>query len=63
MENTVIPTKKTKAEFYDLKLRKKVTCAVSEKSSNGNRRWFTALTKDGRKLTLLVGKEKWDAAK
>ena len=57
--------KKMKAEFYDVKMKKKVTAEVTEKiviEKNG-RFAFKGLTDDGRPLTRFVSKADYDAAK
>jgi len=36
---------------------------VTEKSTDGKRFWFKGQTKDGRTLTTIVSKDKWEAAK
>lgn len=55
------------AEFYDVKLRKKVKAAVVEKTKYGQkgreRFALRAKTADGRSLTKFVSKEVWDKAK
>lgn len=54
-----------KAEFYDVKMKKKVTAEVTEKvviEKNG-RFAFKGLTEDGRSLTRFVSKADYDAAK
>jgi len=54
------------AEFYDVKLRKKVKADVSEKKqygSKGRERYaLRGTTSDGRNLTKFVSKADWDAA-
>ena len=60
---TETKVKKATAEFYDLKAKAKVTAAVTEKSTDGKRFWFKGQTKDGRTLTTIVSKDKWEAAK
>jgi len=53
------------AEFYDVKERKKVTVAVTEKTTYGDpgkeRYAFKGKTSDGRNLTKFVSKVDWDA--
>ena len=55
-----------KAEFYDVKSRKKVNAEVTEKvkyGKDGRERYaFRGKTSDGRNLTRFVGKAEWDAA-
>lgn len=55
--------KKATAEFYDLKAKAKVTAPVLTKATDGKRYWFKGATKDGRTLTTLVSKDKWESAK
>lgn len=56
-----------KAEFYDVKERKKVKADVTEKvvyGEKGRERYaLRGKTKDGRNLTKFVGKKDWDKAK
>ncbi len=53
-----------KAEFYDVKLRKKVEADVVDKveyGKEGNKRYaIRGKTDDGRNLTKFVGKADWD---
>lgn len=53
-------------EFYDVKLRKKVTVKITEKVTYGQgnrlRYAFRAKTDDGRNLTRFASKADWDAA-
>ena len=57
-------------EFYDVKLRKKVTVPdnrvtkITITQKNGQVRYaFRGLTDDGRKLTKFCSKSDWDASK
>lgn len=54
------------SDFYDVKLRKKVTAEVTEKkeykSSGGTRYALRAKTSDGRNLTKFVSKSDYDSA-
>ncbi len=53
-------------EFYDVKLRQKVTAKVTEKVTYGEgsklRYAFKAKTSDGRNLTRFASKADWHAA-
>ena len=53
-----------KHNFYDVKMKKKVSAEVTGKTSygknNGIRYAFKAVTKDGRSLTAFVKKEDYD---
>lgn len=55
-----------KAEFYDVKERKKIKADVVEKvkyGKEGRERYaFRAKTADGRNLTRFVSKDAWDKA-
>jgi hypothetical protein len=55
-----------KHSFYDVKEKKKVQAAITEKvtyGKKGNERYaFKAKTKDGRNLTAFVSKDVWDKA-
>jgi hypothetical protein len=55
-----------KTNFYDVKLRKSVEAAVTEKvkyGKPGNERYaFRAKTDDGRNLTKFVKKADWEKA-
>lgn len=54
-----------KAQFYDVKARKKLQADVTEKvtyGKGGRKRFaFRALTPDGRNLTKFVGEAEWNA--
>ena len=56
-----------KAEFYDVKERKKIKTDVTEKVTYGEgkrlRYAMRAKTSDGRNLTKFVSKTDWEAAK
>ncbi len=56
-----------KAEFYDVKDRKKINAEVTGKvkyGKGGRERYaFRGKTSDGRNLTRFVGKAEWDKAK
>jgi hypothetical protein len=56
-----------KYDFYDVKVRKKVSAEVTEFKTYGKgtqkRYAFKGLTKDGRPLTTFVAKETWEKAK
>ncbi len=56
-----------KAEFYDVKTRKKIKADVTEKvtyGKGGRKRYaLRAKTSDGRNLTKFVSKDAWDKAK
>ena len=56
-----------KHNFYDVKMKKKVSAEVSGKTSYGKgtgiRYAFKAVTKDGRPLTSFVKKDDWDKFK
>ncbi|MBO5724282.1 MAG: hypothetical protein J6S58_05575 [Lentisphaeria bacterium] len=56
-----------KYDFYDVKVRKKVSAEITEFKTYGKatqkRYAFKALTKDGRNLTTFVTKETWEKAK
>jgi hypothetical protein len=68
-EKPLTPKEETimKAEFYDVKERKKVNVDVTEKVTYGEdkRKRFAlrAKTSDGRNLTKFVGKADWEKAK
>jgi hypothetical protein len=55
-----------KAEFFDVKLRKKITVDVTEKVKYGDpgkeRFALKGKTSDGRSLTRFVSKAEWDKA-
>ena len=56
-----------KMEFYDVKMKKKVTADVTEKKEyqvNGQTRYAVkAMTSDGRPLTRFVSKADYDSTK
>ena len=56
-----------KHNFYDVKMKKKVSAEVTDKvkfgKSTRTRYAFKAVTKDGRSLTAFVMKEDWDKFK
>jgi len=58
-----VSLKNTEATFFDLKKQKKVNAKAIEKVTNGKRFWFRAKADDGRALTVIVGKDAWEAAK
>jgi len=56
-----------KADFYDVKAKKKVKAEVTEFKTYGTgsrkRYAFRGKTADGRPLTIFVSEEKWKQAK
>lgn len=54
-------------EFYDVKKKAKVKAQITAKASYGSanrtRYAFKGQTKDGRSLTVFVGKDAWDKCK